>query len=129
MSVKKTAQEWKAILSPLQFKVLREKGTERAFVGKYTDNYKKGVYNCAGCNSPLYTSESKFKTHCGWPSFFQAVPNAITLHEDNSLGMQRTEIVCTNCGGHLGHLFKNEGHSVPTGERHCINSISLNFEE
>ncbi|PVV00540.1 hypothetical protein BB560_005073 [Smittium megazygosporum] len=130
MSIKKSVTEWRAILSPAQFKVLREKGTERAFSGEYNDHFaKEGTYNCAGCEAPLYKATSKFHSHCGWPSFFEALPGAITLRPDDSLFMKRTEIVCTNCGGHLGHLFENEGYKNPTNERHCINSISLKFQD
>ncbi|OLY82227.1 Peptide methionine sulfoxide reductase B2, chloroplastic [Smittium mucronatum] len=129
MSVKKSASEWKAILNPAQFKVLREKGTERPFTGEYVDKFDIGTYDCAGCGAPLYKSTTKFKTSCGWPSFFEAIPGAIERHEDRSLFMNRTEIVCANCGGHLGHVFKGEGYKVPTDERHCVNSISLKFKE
>ncbi|OMH85722.1 Peptide methionine sulfoxide reductase B5 [Zancudomyces culisetae] len=117
----KSEEEWRAILSPEAFAVLRKKGTERPFVGKYTDNFQEGTYNCAGCNAPLYKSTTKFKTHCGWPSFYEAIPGAIKRISDNSLGMSRTEIVCSNCDGHLGHVFKGEGYKVPTDERHCVN--------
>ncbi|OMJ27883.1 Peptide methionine sulfoxide reductase B2, chloroplastic [Smittium culicis] len=129
MSVNKSVEEWRAVLSPEQFKVLRQKGTERPFVGKYTDKTDEGTYNCAGCDTPLYKSTTKFKTSCGWPSFYDAIPGAIVRHEDNSLFMKRIEIVCANCGGHLGHVFKGEGFKVPTDERHCVNSISLSFKD
>ncbi|GAM22693.1 hypothetical protein SAMD00019534_058680, partial [Acytostelium subglobosum LB1] len=120
--------EWRVKLSPLQFKVLREKGTERAFTGEYDKHFDSGVYTCAGCDAPLYTSQQKFKSGCGWPAFFDAIPGALTRHEDNSHGMTRVEICCKNCGGHLGHVFKGEGYKhTPDDERHCVNSISLKF--
>ncbi|EGG21381.1 Peptide methionine sulfoxide reductase [Cavenderia fasciculata] len=119
--------EWKVKLTPEQFKVLREKGTERAFTGEYDKKFDDGVYGCAGCGAPLYSSKSKFNSGCGWPAFFEALPGALTIFEDKSHGMVRTEIVCKNCGGHLGHVFKGEGFKNPIDERHCVNSISLKF--
>lgn len=86
-----------------------------------------GVYTCAGCEAPLYKANHKFKSGCGWPAYFDSIPGAVTRHEDSTFGMVRTEIVCSNCGGHLGHVFKGEGLATPTDERHCVNSISLNF--
>ncbi|BDD62806.1 hypothetical protein MAP00_007766 [Monascus purpureus] len=127
---KRSEDEWRAVLSPEQFYVLREKGTERAYVGKYDSHYpSEGVYTCAGCDAPLYRASHKFKSGCGWPAYFDSIPGAVKRFEDNSLGMQRTEIVCSNCGGHLGHVFKGEGYPTPTDERHCVNSISLKFTE
>ncbi|ODV97724.1 hypothetical protein PACTADRAFT_37857 [Pachysolen tannophilus NRRL Y-2460] len=120
--------EWKAKLSPEEYYVLREKGTERAFMGKYTSLYDDGTYHCAGCDQPLYRSSTKFNAHCGWPAFFDAIPGAINSKEDNSFGMQRIEIECSKCGSHLGHVFKGEGFDTPTDERHCVNSISLKFQ-
>ncbi|EFA75609.1 Peptide methionine sulfoxide reductase msrB [Heterostelium album PN500] len=117
--------EWKVKLSPEQFHVLRQKGTERAGTGQYNKHSEEGVYNCAGCETPLYTSKSKFNSGCGWPAFFEAIPGALTIFEDRSHGMVRTEICCKNCGGHLGHVFKGEGYSTPTDERHCVNSIKV----
>ncbi|CAO3694618.1 unnamed protein product [Rhizopus stolonifer] len=125
----KSDSEWRAILSPEQFRILREKGTERPGTGKYNKFYEKGVYQCAGCDTPLYVSDTKFDSGCGWPAFFDAIPGAIVRHEDSTLGMQRIEICCANCGGHLGHVFKGEGFGTPTDERHCVNSVSLNFKE
>ncbi|KAI8975120.1 peptide methionine sulfoxide reductase B2, chloroplastic [Mycotypha africana] len=125
----KTEEEWRAILSPEQFRVLRQKGTERPGTGEYNKFNEKGVYHCAGCNAPLYESTTKFDSGCGWPAFFDAIPGAIVRHEDNTLGMQRIEICCAKCGGHLGHVFKGEGFSTPTDERHCVNSISLRFKQ
>ena len=113
-----------------QFRILREKGTERAGTGEYDSHYpSKGVYNCAGCDAPLYTADHKFKSGCGWPAYFDSIPGAVTRHVDNTFGMKRTEIVCSNCGGHLGHVFEGEGYPTPTDERHCVNSVSLRFTE
>ncbi|KAG1053057.1 hypothetical protein G6F43_004845 [Rhizopus delemar] len=133
----KTEQEWRVILTPEQFRVLRQKGlhrveynksityisagTERPGTGEYNKFYDKGTYHCAGCDAPLYVSDTKFDSGCGWPAFFDAIPGALVRHEDNSFGMQRIEICCANCGGHLGHLFKGEGFGTPTDERHCVN--------
>lgn len=126
--IQKSEQEWRAVLSNEQFRVLRKQGTERPFVGKYDKHMPdKGIYTCAGCNAPLYKASHKFKSGCGWPAYFDSIPGAVTRHTDNSLGMSRIEIVCSNCGGHLGHVFKGEGYNTPTNERHCVNSISLNF--
>ncbi|RHZ57269.1 Peptide methionine sulfoxide reductase B2, chloroplastic [Aspergillus turcosus] len=122
--------EWRAVLSPEQFRVLREKGTEAPYTGEYDSKYpSKGVFTCAGCNAPLYKASHKFKSGCGWPAYFDSIPGAVTRHTDRSFGMERTEIVCSNCGGHLGHVFKGEGYPTPTDERHCVNSISLKFTE
>ncbi|GMM49930.1 peptide-methionine (R)-S-oxide reductase [Starmerella bacillaris] len=125
--VVKTAAEWKAILDPAQFAVLRNKATEKPNTGKYNHFSKPGVYECVGCGNPLYTSSSKFDSGCGWPAFYQAIPGAINLHKDSTLGMERTEMTCAKCDGHLGHVFYNEGFKNPTNERHCVNSISLKF--
>jgi len=126
-SIKKTEQEWKAVLSPEQFRILRQKGTEPPGTGEYDKHSAQGVYSCAGCGTPLYKSTTKFNSGCGWPAFFDALPGAVTRHEDRTLGMSRIEITCTACGGHLGHVFKGEGFGTPTDERHCVNSISLKF--
>ncbi|KAA8644355.1 peptide-methionine (R)-S-oxide reductase [Aspergillus tanneri] len=121
---------WRAVLSPEQFRILREKGTERPGTGEYDSHYpSQGVYNCAGCNAPLYKATHKFTSGCGWPAYFDSIPGAVTRHTDKSFGTERTEIVCSNCGGHLGHVFKGEGFPTPTDERHCVNSISLRFQE
>ncbi len=126
---KKTDEEWKAILSDEAYRVLREKGTERAFTGEYTDNKKIGIYRCAGCQHELFRSEHKFDSGCGWPSFFTPLAEEnVELVEDLSHGMYRIEVVCKNCGGHLGHVFK-DSPQTPTGLRYCINSVSLTFEE
>ena len=89
----------------------------------------EGVYTCAGCAAPLYKATHKFKSGCGWPAYFDSIPGAVTRHTDRTFGMARTEIVCSNCGGHLGHVFKGEGYPTPTDERHCVNSVSLNFSK
>ncbi|KAL0469988.1 peptide methionine sulfoxide reductase [Neurospora intermedia] len=128
--VQKSADEWRAVLSPQQFRILREKGTEPAGTGKFDKHYPSaGVYTCAGCHAPLYKASQKFNSGCGWPAYFDSIPGAVTRHEDRTFGMTRTEIVCGNCGGHLGHVFKGEGFNTPTDERHCVNSISLSFSE
>jgi len=123
----KSESEWRAILSPEQFRILRQKGTERPGTGEYEHHKEQGVYSCAGCGTPLYKSSTKFSSGCGWPAFFDAIPGAVNRHEDKSMGMTRIEIICTACGGHLGHVFKGEGFSTPTDERHCVNSVSLKF--
>lgn len=128
--VQKSADEWRAVLSPQQFRILREKGTEPAGTGEFDKHYpSSGVYTCAGCHAPLYKASHKFNSGCGWPAYFDSIPEAVTRHEDRTFGMTRTEIVCSNCGGHLGHVFKGEGFNTPTDERHCVNSISLTFHE
>lgn len=125
-----STSEWRTKLNPEQFRILREKGTEMAGTGKYNKHYpKEGVYTCAGCDSPLYKATTKFDSGCGWPAFFDAIPGAIDRHSDRSWGMERIEITCKNCGGHLGHVFKGEGFNTPTNERHCVNSVSINFDK
>ncbi|EEA28250.1 hypothetical protein EYB25_000809 [Talaromyces marneffei] len=126
----RTDEEWRAVLSPEQFRIIRQKGTEPPGSGKFDSHYPStGVYNCAACDAPLYKADTKFKSGCGWPAYFDSVPGAVTRHTDRAFGMERTEIVCSNCGGHLGHVFKGEGYPTPTDERHCVNSISLKFSE
>ncbi|KAH8816122.1 methionine-R-sulfoxide reductase-like protein SelR [Xylogone sp. PMI_703] len=126
--VQKSEDEWRAVLSKEQFRVLREKGTERPHTGKYDKHMpEEGVYTCAACDAPLYKASQKFKSGCGWPAYFDNIPGAVDRHVDNSFGMERIEIVCSNCGSHLGHVFKGEGYPTPTDERHCVNSISMNF--
>lgn len=125
--VHKTEAEWRELLTPEQFHVLREKGTERAFTGALYENKADGIYNCAACNAPLFKSETKYESGSGWPSFYIPISaDAIEAHEDSSYGMRRIEVTCANCGGHLGHLFPDGPR--PTGMRYCINSVSLNFE-
>lgn len=119
--------EWRSRLPPKVFHILREKGTEPPFTGKYVNYKKPGIYICAGCKTALFSSKSKFNSGTGWPSFFSAFEENIETQTDESLGMQRTEVLCRICGGHLGHLF-NDG-PPPTGLRYCINSLALEFEE
>ncbi|KAK4444631.1 Mss4-like protein [Podospora aff. communis PSN243] len=124
----RSPDEWRAVLNKEQFRILREKGTEPPHSGKFDKHYpSEGVYTCAGCSAPLYKASHKFSSGCGWPAYFDSIPGAVTRHEDRAFGMTRTEIVCSNCGGHLGHVFKGEGFPTPTDERHCVNSVSLNF--
>ena len=121
-----TEEEWGKKLSPEEFHILREKGTERPFTGEYDKFYKDGTYKCAGCGTELFTSASKYDSGCGWPAFYESMPEKIQESADNSFGMTRVEITCENCGGHLGHVF-NDGPQ-PSGLRYCVNSISLDFD-
>ncbi|MCU1659031.1 MAG: peptide methionine sulfoxide reductase [Pseudonocardiales bacterium] len=128
-TVVKSDQEWREQLSPDEYAVLRDAGTERAFVGEYTDNHRVGVYRCRACGTELFRSEHKFDSHCGWPSFFTPLAGEqIIERTDGSLGMRRTEVLCATCHSHLGHVFEGEGYGTPTDLRYCINSISLTFE-
>ncbi len=123
----KLDSEWRDELTPEQYYILREKGTEPAFTGEYDSVFDTGTYSCAACGAELFDSETKFDAHCGWPSFYDAKSNAVEFHEDDAHGMSRTEVTCANCGGHLGHVFEGEGLEVPTDQRYCINSISLSL--
>lgn len=126
--VQKTEEEWKQELTPEQYYVLRQAGTERPFTGKYNMHFEKGVYKCGACGEPLFSSDSKFDSHCGWPSFDKEIEEGKILERiDTSHGMVRTEILCASCGSHLGHVF--DDGPTETGLRYCVNSLSLDFEE
>lgn len=123
----KSEEEWKESLSPEEFNILRRKGTERPFTGKFDDHFEQGNYTCKACGEALFTSESKFNSGCGWPAFDHAsAENNVVEERDSSMGMVRTEIMCANCGGHLGHVF-NDG-PTDTGLRYCVNSVSIDFD-
>ncbi|MBZ8133112.1 peptide-methionine (R)-S-oxide reductase MsrB [Afifella sp. IM 167] len=126
--IEKTESEWQAELSPEEYKVLRRHGTERAFTSPLNVEKRDGVYHCAGCGEPLFTSSAKFESGTGWPSFFQPISSeAVEEHEDRSFLMRRTEVRCARCGGHLGHVFPDGPQ--PTGQRYCMNGVALDFEE
>ena len=128
--VKKTDEEWRSELSPREYAVLRKAATEPAFTGEYTDNHRTGIYSCRACGAELFRSETKFDSHCGWPSFFTPLAgDAVVEIVDDSMGMRRTEVRCATCDSHLGHVFSGEGYGTPTDQRYCINSISLRFAE
>jgi peptide-methionine (R)-S-oxide reductase len=127
--VERTEAEWRELLSPDEYAVLRQAGTERAFTGEYTDSETMGVYRCKACGAELFRSDTKFHSGCGWPSFYQPTSeDAVTLIEDRSHGMIRVEARCARCDSHLGHVFSGEGFQTPTDERWCINSVSLTLE-
>lgn len=119
-------KEWRKKLTPEQYHVLREKGTETPYTGALVKNYDTGKYTCAACGNVLFDSSTKFEAHCGWPSFYDAKPGSVEFHTDTSFGMERTEVTCANCGGHLGHVF-DDAPDQPTGKRFCINSAALQF--
>ena len=126
--VTKSEAEWRAQLNPQEYHVLREAGTERPWTGEYVDTKTTGVYRCRACNAELFRSDTKFDSHCGWPSFWQpSDSDNVILREDRTLGMRRTEVLCGNCGSHLGHVF-DDAPQTPTGDRYCINSVSLTLE-
>ncbi|MFF1816456.1 peptide-methionine (R)-S-oxide reductase MsrB [Kribbella sp. NPDC058245] len=128
-AVQKSDAEWKAQLSPAEFQVLRKAGTERPFTGEYTDTKTVGVYKCRACDAELFRSETKFDSHCGWPSFFAPLAeDRVDYITDTTLGMKRVEVRCANCGSHLGHVFEGEGYGTPTDQRYCINSVSLSLQ-
>ena len=122
----KTDEEWKKELTPEQYEVLREKGTERAFTGEYWNHFEKGKYVCAACGNVLFDSDAKFVSDCGWPSFDKAIKGSVIYKTDTSFGMERTEVMCAKCGGHLGHVF-DDGPEETTGKRFCTNSVSVKF--
>lgn len=128
-AVQKSEAEWREQLSPAEFQVLRQAGTERPFTGEYTDTETEGVYRCRACSAELFRSDHKFHSHCGWPSFYSPLAeDRVEYIEDRTLGMKRVEVRCAACGSHLGHVFEGEGYGTPTDLRYCINSISLTLE-
>ncbi len=125
--IERSEQEWRDQLSPEQYHVLRNKGTERAFTGEYDKQFEPGTYSCAACGLELFESDTKFNSRCGWPAFYASLAeDRVVLTEDNSNGMHRVEVTCGRCDSHLGHIF-NDAPSTPTGQRYCINSVSLQF--
>jgi peptide-methionine (R)-S-oxide reductase len=127
--VQKTDEEWRATLSTAEFRVLREAGTEAPWTGEYVSTKTTGVYRCRACGAELFSSDTKFESHCGWPSYFQPLAeDRVRYIEDSSLGMRRVEVRCSRCDSHLGHVFEGEGYPTPTDQRYCINSISLTLE-
>ncbi|GGO20525.1 peptide-methionine (R)-S-oxide reductase [Microbispora bryophytorum] len=125
----KSDAEWRAELSPEEYRILRQAGTERPFSGEYVDTKTVGVYSCRACGAELFRSEAKFESHCGWPSFYEpSESETVTLREDDSLGMRRVEVRCARCDSHLGHVFHGEGYPTPTDDRYCINSVCLTLQ-
>ena len=125
----KTEDQWREQLSPAEYHVLREAGTERPFVGEYTSTTTEGVYSCRACGAELFRSETKFESHCGWPSFYAPLAeDRVQYLQDDSLGRTRTEVRCASCGSHLGHVFEGEGYGTPTDLRYCMNSIAMTLE-
>ncbi len=125
--IEKAEEEWKKILSEDQYRILRKKGTEAPHTGKYNLHFEKGEYQCAACKTKLFESDSKFESGCGWPSFDEAIEGTIEYNQDKTLGMVRTEILCANCGSHLGHVF--DDGPTETGQRYCVNSASIEFNK
>ena len=126
--IEKSDEEWKKTLTPEQYRVLREKGTEQAFTGEYADTHDQGTYRCAGCGNPLFDAQTKYESGSGWPSFYKPVTNdAVETETDRKFGMARTEVLCAKCGGHLGHVFPDGPE--PTGLRYCMNSAALKLEK
>jgi peptide-methionine (R)-S-oxide reductase len=128
--VVKSEDEWRNQLNPQEYAVLRQAATEAPFTGEYTDNKRVGIYRCRACGNELFRSDTKFDSHCGWPSFFTPLAgDHVIERRDTTMGMARVEVLCANCHSHLGHVFEGEGYNTPTDQRYCINSISLTFEE
>ena len=128
-AVTKDESQWRSELTPQEYHVLREAGTEAPFVGEYTDTKTEGVYRCRACHAELFRSDTKFDSHCGWPSFYAPLAkDSVVYLQDASLGTIRTEVRCASCGGHLGHVFEGEGYGTPTDLRYCINSVSMTLE-
>jgi peptide-methionine (R)-S-oxide reductase len=128
-NVVKTDEEWRAQLDPAEYFILRQAGTERPHTGEYVDTKTRGTYSCRACKAELFSSDTKFDSHCGWPSFWSPLAGDTVIElEDRSMGMRRVEVRCANCGSHLGHVFEGEGYSTPTDQRYCINSISISLE-
>ncbi|KAF1993439.1 SelR domain-containing protein [Amniculicola lignicola CBS 123094] len=125
--VQKTEEEWRAELGSKAYGILRNQNTERPGTGEFYEHAKKGEYKCRGCDHPLYLADHKFESACGWPAYWDSIAGAVGEKPDPTLGMMRTEIVCNNCGGHLGHIFRGEGNNTPKDQRHCVNSRSLKF--
>ncbi|KJK44393.1 methionine sulfoxide reductase [Lentzea aerocolonigenes] len=124
--VVRSEEEWRAQLNPAEYAVLRQAGTERPWTGEYTETKTEGIYECRACGAELFRSDTKFDSHCGWPSFFSPLAGeSVILREDRELGMVRVEVLCATCHSHLGHVFEGEGYPTPTDQRYCINSVSL----